>query len=196
MMQLEGFRGWVDRFAQKGGALLVLFLAGFVEASFLPISVDLLLIGMGVLSPKKSFKYALAAASGSVAGGFLGYFVGFYLFDTAGRYLLSFHGMMAKFNIILGLYRERGLWTLILAGFVPLPYIAFTYAAGFNHTLSIWTLALGSVIGRLLRFMPVGVLLYFFGSRAKDLIGRYFTIAAVASVILIIAGIIFFKWVV
>ena len=84
--------------------------------------------------------------------------------------------------------------TLIFSGFTPVPYIVFTISAGFNGTLDLWTLAIGALIGRTLRFFPIGILLYFYGERAKIMIEKYFGILTVSYLLVIIISFIYFKW--
>ena len=167
-----------------------------IEASFFPLSVDVPLVALGVTSPKKSLVFGVVATFGSFIGGYLGYFIGYAAFDVLGRSLLNFHGMMGTFEGVLATYRQHGMGALIFAGFTPLPYITFTIAAGFNKTIDLWTLTLGAFIGRSLRFFSVGVLLYFYGARVKVVIDKYFEIVTIAFIVIIIVGIIYFKWLV
>ena len=171
-----------------------MFLVGFIEASLFPLSVDVPLIALGVTSPKKSLRFAAIATFGSFVGGYFGYLIGYAAFDAVGKSLLSFHGIMNKFEIILNAYRQHGMGALIVAGFIPLPYIAFTITAGFNQTIDLWTLTIGALIGRTLRFFPVGVLLFFYGVRAKVFIEKYFEIVSIVFIMIVILGIIFFRW--
>jgi membrane protein YqaA with SNARE-associated domain len=193
---LRQFKEWIEQFAIKPYALWVLLWIAFVEASFFPISVDVLLIALGVTAPKKSLMFALVATIGSVMGGYLGYYIGYALFDVVGKPLLGFHGMINKFDIILDRYHQNGVGVLVFSGFIPIPYIVFTFAAGFNHTIDLLTLTIGSLIGRSLRFFLVGALLYSFGARVKVFLERYFETVSIVCIILIIVGIIISKWLV
>lgn len=187
-------KAWLERFATHRAALWILFCVAFIEASVFPISVDALLIPLGLSAPRRSMKFALIATVGSIAGGYLGYFIGAELFGSVGETLLRFHGMEHRFSHILELYHRHGFSTLVFGGFLPLPYILFTFAAGFRHTLDLWTLTAGLVVGRSLRFFAVGGLLITLGPRARLIIEKYFEVLAVVFIIAVIAGLFLFRW--
>jgi membrane protein YqaA with SNARE-associated domain len=191
---LRGLKEWVESFAQKPYALWALFAIGFVEASFFPIPPDVLLIALGVATPRKSFKYALVCTVGSICGAYLGYYIGYAFFELIGRPILTFYGVMNQFEGVLQKYNEHGLLALFLAGFTPIPYKVFTIAAGFNQTIDLWTLTVGSFIGRAGRFFLVGLLLYAFGSRIKLFLDRYFDKLSIAFLVLFVLGFLAVKW--
>lgn len=191
---LRSLKEWVERFAQKPYALWALFWIAFVEASFFPIPPDVLLIALGVATPRKSFIYAFVATAGSVCGAYLGYFIGYALFETIGKPILSFYGVSEQFESVLMRYNENGILALFIAGFTPIPYKVFTIAAGFNSTLSLWTLTVGSLIGRASRFFLVGALLFFFGASVKVFLDKYFDKLSLAFVALFIVGFVAIQW--
>lgn len=191
---LRRLKEWVEQFAQKPYALWALFWIAFIEASFFPIPPDVLLIALGVATPRKSFRYALVCTLGSVSGAYLGYFIGYALFETVGRPILSFYGVLGQFESILLKYQENGIFALFIAGFTPIPYKVFTIAAGFNETLSLWTLTIGSFIGRSTRFFLVGALLFVFGANIKTFLDKYFDKLSLAFVALFILGFVAVKW--
>lgn len=191
---LCSLKEWVERFAQKPYALWALFWIAFIEASFFPIPPDVLLIALGVATPRKSFLYALVTTVGSVCGAYLGYLIGYALFEAVGKPILTFYGVIEQFEIILAKYNENGVLALFIAGFTPIPYKVFTIAAGFNATLSLWTLTVGSLIGRASRFFLVGALMYFFGASIKVFLDRYFDKLSLAFVALFILGFVAIQW--
>jgi membrane protein YqaA with SNARE-associated domain len=171
---LRRLKAWVESFAQKPYALWALFWIAFIEACIFPLPPDVLLIALGVIAPKKSIKYALITATGSFLGGYAGYYFGLSLFELIGKPVLTMFGMMGKFDAALQQYHAHGISALVISGFLPIPYIAFTMAAGFNRTISLTTLTIGSLIGRYVRFGLVGGLLYYFGPPVKVYLDRYF----------------------
>ncbi|MFI5250876.1 MAG: YqaA family protein [Bacteroidota bacterium] len=171
---LQDIKNWVESFAQKPYALWALFIIAFIEAAVFPLPPDVLLVALGVASPKKSLRYAFVTASGSFFGAYLGYYIGFAGFEFIGRPILSSLGMLHHVEPILAEYHQHGIIALIFSGFTPIPYIVFTMAAGFNRTIDLLTLTIGGAIGRLLRFMLVGGLLYYFGPPVKNFIDKYF----------------------
>lgn len=195
IVRLHGLKVWIEALALTPRALWALFLIAFIESSVLPMPPDVLLIALGVGSPKKSLRFALICTAGSILGSYLGYFIGCALFDSLGKPILQFYGIMDHFGTILRTYRENGILTLFIAGFTPIPYMIFTIAAGFHQTLDLTTLTVGSLIGRSSRFFLVGGLLYVFGAPVKVFIDRYFDKLSVAFVTLFILTIIAVQWV-
>lgn len=193
---LRRLKEWVENFSQKPNALLALFIIAFVEASFFPIPPDVLLIALGVLRPREAFKFAVVCTIGSVLGAYLGYYIGYALFEVIGKQILSFYGVLDQFEAILMQYKEHGIIALFIAGFTPIPYKVFTIAAGFNQTIDLITLTIGSLIGRSSRFLLVGGLLFFFGPPIKTFIDKYFDRLSIAFVALFILGLIAIKWII
>ena len=191
---LRSLKEWVESFAEKPYALWALFWIAFVEASFFPIPPDVLLIALAVATPKKSFKFALICTAGSVVGAYFGYYIGYAFFETVGRPILKFYGVVDQFQFILEKYRDNAILALFIAGFTPIPYKVFTIAAGFNQTVDLVTLTIGSFIGRSSRFLLVGALLYFFGAKIKIFIDTYFDKLSLAFVALFILGFVAVKW--
>ena len=76
-----------------------LALFAFVEASFFPIPPHPVLGVMCLAEPKKAVRFALIATLASVAGGVLGYAIGWGLYDTVGTQLLALLGLNS-FNTI------------------------------------------------------------------------------------------------
>jgi membrane protein YqaA with SNARE-associated domain len=186
---LKAIKNWVEGFAQKPYALWALFVISFIEASIFPLPPDVLLVALGVTSPKKSLRYAFVTALGSFFGAYLGYYIGFAGFELIGKPILTYIGVMQNVAPILAEYHKHGLLALILSGYTPVPYIVFTMAAGFNSTLDLLTLTIGGAIGRFSRFMLVGGLLFYFGPPVKVFIDKYFerlSIAFAAVIILLI----------
>jgi membrane protein YqaA with SNARE-associated domain len=186
---------WVESFATKPYALWALFIIAFIEASFFPIPPDILLLALGVSYPKKSFKFAAVCAAGSVAGAFLGYYIGYAFFEVIGSRILEFYGVTEHFDVVLDRYRENGFITLIVAGFTPIPFKVFTIAAGFRATIPLEVLALASLIGRSSRFFLIAAFFYFFGPQIKMIIDKYLDWFAILFAILLVGGFVLVKYV-
>jgi membrane protein YqaA with SNARE-associated domain len=191
---LHRTKDWVESFAQKPYALWALFFIAFVESSFFPIPPDVLLIALAVANPKQSFKFAAICTAGSVSGAFLGYYIGYAFFESIGSRIVDFYGFSDQFQFVLDKYRENAWFTIIFAGFTPIPYKVFTIAAGFNETIDLGTLAFASLVGRASRFFLVGGLLFVFGPRMKEFLDRYLERLTLALGLLFILGIITVKW--
>ena len=190
---LYRLKAWVESFAQKSYATWALFVIAFVESSFFPIPPDVLLIALSVTRPKRSFWYAAICTAGSVTGAFLGYYIGYALFETVGSRIVEFYGFSDQFQVVLDKYRENAWLAIFVAGFTPIPYKVFTIAAGFKETIDLATLALASLVGRASRFFLVGGLLYVFGPKMKEYLDKYLERLTLALGILFIIGILAVK---
>jgi membrane protein YqaA with SNARE-associated domain len=77
---------WVLHWADTPYGTPALAVISFAESSFFPIPPDVLQIALSVSRPKRSFYYAGVSALASVAGGVLGWFIGFALWAAVGVY--------------------------------------------------------------------------------------------------------------
>jgi len=184
---------WVLSWAHKKYSSAALFVIAFSESSFFPIPPDVLQIALSVSKPKKSFVFALIASVGSVLGGILGYFIGLFLFDTIGSFIINTLGYQSQFNAVGDLYKSYAFLAILASAFTPIPYKVFTIAAGFWQ-VGLLPLIAASVIGRSARFFIVASLIYFFGPKIKEFIDKYFNLLTVIFIILLVAGFIVVKY--
>jgi len=184
---------WVLSWAHKKYSSLALFILAFSESSFFPIPPDILQIALSVSKPKKSFFYALVSSIGSVLGGIFGYFIGFFLFDSIGRFIIEALGYQAQFNFVGDLYKSYAFLAILTAAFTPIPYKVFTIAAGFWQ-VGLLPLITASIIGRSARFFLVAFLFYFFGPKIKEFIDRYFNLLTIIFLVLLIGGFVAIKY--
>ncbi|MBN1930319.1 MAG: DedA family protein [Desulfobacterales bacterium] len=184
---------WVLHWAETPYGTWALFLLSFCESSFFPIPPDILLIALAVALPKKSFKYALVCSFGSLLGGCLGYLIGWQFMAAIGERIISFYGLMQKYDYIRDLYLRYDAWAIGIAGFTPIPYKVFTISAGaFNVNFSVFFIA--SIISRSARFFLIGMLIYMFGPSIQMFIDKYFNMLAVAFSVVLIAGFVMIKY--
>ncbi|MGI6370363.1 MAG: DedA family protein [Ignavibacteria bacterium] len=192
---LHKSRIWMESFAEKRQAMWFLFLLSLAEASFFPIPPDILLLAMGVATPKKAFKIAAVTSIGSVIGAMLGYFIGFALFETIGSYIVEIYNGQEVWKVIVEKYNsEIGVWFLAGAAFSPIPFKIATIAAGAT-TMPFLQFIIVCIIGRSLRFFAEAVVIYFFGEKAKDILEKYFDKITIAFLLLIILGFVLVKYI-
>ncbi|PLY06047.1 MAG: cytochrome B [Desulfuromonas sp.] len=181
---------WVLSWAKTAYAVPSLFVLAFAEASFFPVPPDVLLMALALSAPRRSYVFAAIASFGSVAGGILGYSIGWGLWDVLEPYFFQYiPGMTeAGFAQVGELFRTYGFWTIFAAGFTPIPYKIFTITAGvFQLNFPIFIVA--SFIGRSLRFFLVAAMFYYFGEAARALIEKYFNLFSfllLAAIIIVI----------
>ena len=165
------------------------WLAGlaFAEASFFPIPPDVLLL-MGLARPERAFRFAAVCTVGSVAGGALGYAIGFFLFDSLMRTAVA-HALFGPdpLGAFQAWYAQWGLWVILIKGLTPIPYKVVTIASGAAH-FDFWVFMGASLVTRGFRFFLVAVLLRYFGDRARLFIERWLTWVTSAVAVGVVGG--------
>lgn len=184
---LKRLYDWTLSMAQHPRALWALALVAFVESSVFPIPPDILMIPLIVARPKDAFKIAFVATLASVAGGMLGYFIGYGAFETIGRPVLEFYGKDAYFEEFKETYNLYGAWAVLIAGVTPFPYKVITILSGAT-ALSLPVFIAASVAARALRFFIVAALLWKFGEPIRDFIEKRLGLMFTLFVILLVGG--------
>ena len=164
-----------------------LALFSFMEASFFPIPPHPLLGLMCLAEPKKAIRFAVIATLASVAGGVLGYAIGYALYDTVGVQLLALLGLTESFPRAACYLREYGAEIIMIKGATPIPFKLLTITAGFI-AMPLVTFILASIVSRSISFMIVGVLFRLFGAPIKRFIDKYLGLVTAGFVVLVIGG--------
>lgn len=138
----------------------------FAESSFFPIPPDVLLMPMCLARPKQAYFYAWITTLASLAGGVLGYAIGYWLLELVWPFIESV-GWVDRYRQVEVFFAEYGVWVVFVAGFSPIPYKLFTLAAGATNMLLLPFL-LASFIGRGARFFLVASLMKFGGERYEQ----------------------------
>src|SRR6187402_1495754 len=99
---------WTMRLAGSRHAVPALAAVSFAESSFFPIPPDVILVPMALAQPHKARLYALVCTVASVLGGILGYFIGAFLYDTVGKWLISLYGYGEGVEAFRAAYAEWG----------------------------------------------------------------------------------------
>lgn len=178
---------WTMAKAAHPHAMAWLALFSFMEASFFPIPPHPLLGLMCLAEPKKAIKFAAVATLASVAGGMLGYAIGWGLYDTIGNQLLGWLGLTESFPVAACYLREYGAEIIMIKGATPIPFKLLTITAGFIG-MNLGTFVLASIVSRSISFMIVGVLFRLFGAPIKRFIDKYLGLVTAGFVVLVVAG--------
>jgi membrane protein YqaA with SNARE-associated domain len=180
---------WCIAAAGKPHASWILGVVSFVESSFFPIPPDVMLIPMSLARPDRAYYYATLCTVTSVAGGVLGYFIGAYLYDSVGLWLMQLYGYGDKIDAFRVAYAQWGAWIILLKGMTPIPYKIVTIASGFA-AYPLVPFILLSCVARGMRFFLLAFLLNRYGPQARvmleERLGFWVTIGAVV----LVAGII------
>jgi len=194
-------KNWTENLSTKKYALWALFALAFVESSFFPIPPDVLLIALCVAAHKRAYKFALICTLGSLAGGIMGYTIGYWLwYNSTGEFSTIAHLFFdyvpnftpERFEKIKFLFEKWNFWIVFSAGFTPIPYKLITITAGvFKINFPLFLIA--SAVGRAGRFFLVSSLFYFFGARIKKFIDQYLELLTLLFLILGVGGFLIVK---
>jgi membrane protein YqaA with SNARE-associated domain len=178
---------WTLSLANHRHALWALAIVAFVESSVFPIPPDILMIPMIIAAPRRAFVIAGVATVASVLGGFAGYLIGAYLFDSIGQPVLQFYGKDAYFAEFAARYNDWGAWAVLIAGVTPFPYKVITILSG-TTGLSLPVFMVASVVARGLRFFIVAALLWQYGAPIRDFIERRLGLMFTIAMLLLLGG--------
>lgn len=184
---LRALYNWTMEKAAHRHAIWWLALFAFVEASFFPIPPHPLLGLMCLAEPKKAIRFAVIATLASVAGGMLGYLIGWGLYDTVGTQLLAALGLTKSFPQAVCYLNEYGFWLFVAKGATPIPFKLLTITAGFMG-MNLGLFLVGSVVSRAISFMIVGVLFRLFGAPIKRFIDKYLGLVTAGFIVLVVSG--------
>jgi membrane protein YqaA with SNARE-associated domain len=165
-----------------------LIIFSFLESSIFPIPPHPLLGLMCLARPEKALRYGIVCTMASVAGGLLGYGIGYFLFEAVGQALLATLGLAESFPKAACYLRDYGAEIILLKGATPIPFKLITLTAGFIH-LDLFTFLWASILSRGFQFVLVGALFWKFGAPIKATIERYLVPLTVAFAVLLVGGV-------
>ena len=174
-------------------ALWALVAVSFVESSFFPIPPDILLIPMILARPRAAWRLAAYCTLASVAGGLLGYAIGYYGFDLVGRPILEFYHAMDRYDALKAGFDRWGVWIIILKGMTPIPYKLVTIASGVAH-FDLFAFIGASIISRSIRFFLLAALLWWFGPAVRDFIEKRLMLVTSAFAVCLVGGFVIIRY--
>jgi membrane protein YqaA with SNARE-associated domain len=174
------------------------FLGGlsFVEAFIFPVAPEIMLAPMTLARPKLWARYATISLACSLLGSFVGYALGHFAFQLA-RPLIESLGWMPTLNNIVVQLHDQSPWKtfglLVVAGFIPIPLKIFTWASGVVG-VPIPAFVAGMLVGRGKRVFAVCGAIRLGGERAERVLHRWIEWIGWSVVVLIVALIVYFKY--
>jgi membrane protein YqaA with SNARE-associated domain len=178
---------WTLALAESPRATFALGAVSFAESSFFPIPPDVILVPMALAKPQRALFYALVCTLTSVAGGIVGYGIGWLLWDTLGQWLINLYGYGARMEVVKAAYDQWGWLFILVKGLTPIPYKLVTIVSGlleYNFPLFV----LLSLITRGARFFLIAGLLNKFGEPIRDLLDRYFGVFLMIIAVFVVGG--------
>jgi membrane protein YqaA with SNARE-associated domain len=122
-----------------------------------------------------------------VAGGILGYAIGWLLWDTVGAWLINLYGYAARMDAVKAGYDQWGWLFILVKGLTPIPYKLVTIVSGLLE-YNFFLFVLLSLITRGARFFLLAGLLHKFGEPIKRLLERHFATFMILIVVMIVGG--------
>ena len=184
---------WMLHIAAHKNAVWWLAGISFIESSVFPIPPDIALMPMCIAHRDKAFRYALICTVSSVVGGLFGYAIGYFLFDSIGKHILTFYGLTHEFDVFKSKFNDWGAWIVFVAGCAPIPYKVITIASGVTK-MNLLTFTIASIAGRAFRFYLVAGLLWKYGKPIQTFIEKYLGRLTILFFVLLIGGFIALKY--
>ena len=178
---------WVMRLAASRHAPRSLAVISFAESSFFPIPPDVMLVPMILANRDKAYRIAAVCTIASVAGGAVGYGIGYFLYDSVGQWLVRLYGAQEAIAEFRRWYAEWGAAVILIKGLTPIPFKLVTIASGFAGYDLLWFVVL-SIITRGFRFFLVAELLRHYGEPIRDFIDRRLSLVTTGLVVIVVAG--------
>jgi len=166
----------------------------FIESSVFPIPPDVMLIPMCIAERRKAFFYAGVCTLASVAGGLLGYAIGYWLYEALGEKIIAFYGMASRFADMQQKYSEYGGWIIFAKGLTPIPFKIITILSGVLK-LSLAVFIPACIASRALRFFLVAALIWKFGAPIQVFIEKYLGWVCFGFLLLLIGGFVALKYI-
>ena len=148
---------------------LILCIWAISEAFIFPVPPDPYLIALILANKKKFYWYCMLCTVFSVIGGIIGYYIGFIFWDEIGIHITEYFALTDQINSFKELYNANGSLAVFIAGVSPIPYKLVTIISGIS-SMNFFYFCFFSMLSRGLRFLLIGFLIFWFGSRVQSFI--------------------------
>jgi len=176
---------WVVHWADTRYGMAALIVLALTEPICVPIPADVLVIGLCLGKPKRSLRYGLTCALFSVLGGTIAFSLGLAIGPERVVDFFNSIGLGAKAQLALDLYTKYDFWAISISALTPVPYMIFSWVGGMAE-VSLLKFVTISIVFRTMRFGGEALLFFFLGEKARRLIEKYFNIATIVVIILLI----------
>ena len=190
---LRRLNDWVISLAGHPRAIPAMGVISFLESSFFPIPPDVMLVPMVLANRRKAFVIAAVCTVCSVAGGMLGYAIGYYAFETLGAWLVKTYGLQDGLATFRAGFDQYGVWIILIKGLTPIPYKLVTIASGAAH-FDLFTFVWASIVTRGVRFFAVAALLWKFGEPIRGFLEKHLSLVTWLFLIALVGGFVAFRY--
>ena len=151
-----------SRFTKSRLAYPFIFILCFLESIIFPFPQEVFMIPMMASDRDRIFKIAWFALLGSLFGAIAAYFIGMYLFESIGMYILNIYDLNESFSNFSDQVSEFGFLYVFIGGFTPVPFKIVTLSSGFIG-INFLIFITASIISRSVRFFLIGYIIWKFG---------------------------------
>lgn len=171
----EKMKDWFLSNARGSRAKWWISIISFAESSFFPIPTDPFLMAILLVERHRWLYFSILTTLTSVIGGVFGYLIGYAFFETLGKPIVSFYHLEEEVVLVAELFNQNAFLAMFTAAFTPIPYKIFTISAGL-FKVSLLPFILASLLGRSIRYLVVGYVMYVFGEKIGQIVFKYFNI--------------------
>ncbi len=165
---------WAGRLAESSLGLWLIGVASFFETIIVPIPIEVILIPYMLARRDLIWHIALVTTLGCLVGAAVGYGLGYFLYDTLGRQLISAMAWEQDFQHFQTWFDNDGFWAVLAIGIIPIPFQVAMLAAGVaGYPILLFMLA--ATIARGIRYFGLAVLVALVGDQAVSLWERHRT---------------------
>ena len=176
---------WVVHWAETPFGMPALIVLALTEPICVPIPADVMVIGLCLGKPKRSLRYGLTCAFFSVLGGTIAFSFGLAIGAERVVALFNTVGLGDKARLALDLYGKYDFWAIAISALTPVPYMIFSWVGGMAG-VSLLKFVTVSIVFRTMRFGSEALLFYVLGERARAIVEKYFNLATVVVIIVLI----------
>jgi membrane protein YqaA with SNARE-associated domain len=180
------YKAWIMAVLAPLGGIKAVFLVAFIDASFFGIPLDPVIAYYVAIDPRRAIPYAVMASLGSAVGSTVPYLIGY----KGGEALVVKKIGPQRFAHMHALSEKYGDLALIIPALMPpgFPFKVFALMAGVTE-MSYLHFLLSIFVGRLLRFIVLGMLVVAYGPEILSFLiasfqhHRGLTFAGVAAIV-------------
>ncbi|PHR56490.1 MAG: cytochrome B [Robiginitomaculum sp.] len=173
--------------ARHKNAVPFLAFIAFIESIFFPIPTAILMLPMAQANHKKVWRYATICTIFSVLGGIIGYWLGWFAYESFAQPLLEKLGKAHSVESFRGMTDEYGALAVFGAGLTPFPYKVITILSG-ALKLNFFVFLIASVCARAGQFFLIAAIVWKFGDQAEAFIKKHFAVLTILAFGVVIAG--------
>ncbi|MFN2354894.1 MAG: YqaA family protein [Desulfopila sp.] len=163
---------WLERLKRSRHVMWLFFGLSFLETIILPIPIEFVLIPFMLTNRHRLWKTAAYVTAGCLAASLFGYGMGYFLFETAGEWIINTMRWQQGYEKFQNLFDLHGFFAILMVGVVPIPFQTAMLTAG-AAGYPVWKFILAATLARGIRYFGLAWLVFVFGEQAENLWQNY-----------------------